>query len=69
MSHPQVPENSLDDIFGLDFVVCVVSPSMGSVPRTTQLLLCPVCTQPFKSRLRRKVEDAALVLSMLYQAV
>lgn len=125
MSQSQAPENSYDDPFGLDFVVCVVSPSMTPVPTEPRLLLCPICNRPFnpsknrkyKSRrnlknvhmsprmhpckrewdslpngrvidnkecrertrkskglparkyhLRRRVEEAALVLNMLYQA-
>ncbi|KAF9081216.1 hypothetical protein BGX23_001121 [Mortierella sp. AD031] len=126
MSHSQALENSLDDPFGLDSVVCVVSPSMRPVPTTTQLLLSHVCSRAFnpsknrncklrrhlknvhnmsptihpckckwdslpdghvkddkdrrertrkskrlwarKYRLRRRVEDAALALSMFYQA-
>ncbi|KAI8598576.1 hypothetical protein EDD21DRAFT_356250 [Dissophora ornata] len=103
MSHSQAPENSLDDLFGLEFVVCVASSSMRPVLTTTQLLLCPFCSRAFKPsknqnwnlrrhlknvhnmsprmhprkckrlwarkyRLRRRVEEVALVLSMLYHA-
>ncbi|KAG0045633.1 hypothetical protein BGZ89_005554 [Linnemannia elongata] len=41
----------------------VVSASMTPVPTTTQLLLCPVCSQPFKpsknenSNLRRHIKN------------
>ncbi|KAF9904113.1 hypothetical protein EC991_003088 [Linnemannia zychae] len=127
MSHTQAPENSHDSFFALDFSLFVGSSSIRSVPTTTQLLLCPICSRAFKAcknqncnlrkhlknvhnmsptmhprkckwdsipngrvkddkdrkkrnrkskrlwahkyRLRRRVEEAALVLSTLYQAV